>query len=99
MVGVGLAVIVGKTPIMVDVGYEQRDWPSDGTRLGYRDRGGVDEGVVSSEAALLVEKNGRLLRERATKIGGRSDNRKITGSKDAREKRLCLNTSTCMGVY
>jgi hypothetical protein len=52
--GVRLTKLVGEPSIVVDVSDEQRDRTTRHARLGDRCRGGIDEGVVSSEPSLLI---------------------------------------------
>lgn len=83
---VALAEVLDQLSIVVDVGDEQRNRPADGASLCNRDRRRIDEGVVGREAALLIEKNGKLRGQAPLPLGG-SDNRKTRAPIDAREKR------------
>jgi hypothetical protein len=60
--GVRLTKLVGEPSIVIDVSDEQRYRTTRRSGLGDRCRGGIDEGVVSSEPSLLVQKNEMLLR-------------------------------------
>jgi hypothetical protein len=86
-----LTKTLGETPVMVDVGDEQRNRPAGRTRLGDGCRRCVDEGVVGSEPTLLIEKNEMLLQAGRSRFNTRIrhrragfDNRKSERPKDAR---------------
>jgi hypothetical protein len=89
---VRLTKLLGQPSVVIDIGYEQRNWTTRSARLGDRCRGGVDEGVVRSEPSLLIEKNEMLLPAGRSqpwpewlRVGGK-DNRKSGGPNDARGK-------------
>lgn len=42
---------------MIHVGHEQRDGAACSTRLGNRDRGGINEGIVRCQTTLLIDED------------------------------------------